>query len=192
MRVIKQTSATTDSEVIASWLSDKSSRSRSTYAGAVRQFLSFTGKPLAELCVEDLQQWVRSFELRNYSQYTIKLKINTVKSLLTYCHEVGYLPLNIGKRVKPPNPKNGLSQRILTQDDVEKLILAAANEILRSTVQKALPRAQKFWCALCSADLFRFQPLQHKMQGESTKNCAQHKKNCAQHRKIVLSTKKLC
>ena len=128
MRIIKQTSATSDSEIIASWLSDKSNRSRSTYAGAVKQFLSFTGKPLAELRVEDLQQWVRSFELRNYSQYTIKLKINTLKSLLTYCHEVGYLPLNIGKRVKPPNPKNGLSQRILTQDDVEKLILAASNQ----------------------------------------------------------------
>ncbi len=55
MRIVKQTSATSDSEIVASWLSDKSNRSRSTYAGAVKQFLSFTGKPLAELRVEDLQ-----------------------------------------------------------------------------------------------------------------------------------------
>ena len=126
LKIIRQTNATVDSEIILSWLSDKSKSSRVTYAGAVKQFLIFTGKTLAEVRVEDIQQWVRSFELRNYSPYTIKIKICTIKSLLTYCYEVGYLPVNVGKRVKPPNPKQGLSQRILDSHQVSRLILATS------------------------------------------------------------------
>ncbi len=126
LKIIRQTNASEDSEIIVSWLSDKSKSSRITYASAVRQFLTFTGQTLAEVRVEDIQQWVRSFELRNYSPYTIKVKICTIKSLLTYCYEVGYLPINVGKRIKPPNPKQGLSQRILDSNEVEKLILATS------------------------------------------------------------------
>ena len=98
LRIIRHTLATADSEIVISWLSDKSKSSRITYASAVKPFLIFTGKTLVEVRVEDIQQWVRSFELRNYSPYTIKVKICTIKSLLTYCYEVGYLPINVGRQ----------------------------------------------------------------------------------------------
>ena len=155
VKIIRQTLATADSEILVSWLSDKSKSSRITYASAVKQFLSFTGKTLAEVRVEDIQQWVRSFELRNYSQYTIKVKICTIKSLLTYCYEVGYLPINVGKRVKPPNPKQGLSQRILDSNEVEKLILASSpgrDRLLFSLIYACGLRVSEI-CALTWSDL---------------------------------------
>ena len=105
--------------------------------------------------VEDIQQWVRSFELRNYSQYTIKVKVCTIKSLLTYCYEVGYLPINVGKRVKPPNPKQGLSQRILDNHEVEKLILATQpgrDRLLFSLIYACGLRVSEI-CALTCHDL---------------------------------------
>ena len=71
LRIIRQTNATIDSEIMLSWLSDKSPSSRVTYASAVKQFLTFASNTLADVRVEDIQQWVRSFELRNYSDYTI-------------------------------------------------------------------------------------------------------------------------
>jgi integrase/recombinase XerD len=155
VKIIRQTLATADSEILVSWLSDKSKSSRITYAGAVKQFLTFTNKTLAEVRVEDIQQWVRSFELRNYSQYTIKVKICTLKSLLTYCYEVGYLPINVGKRVKPPNPKQGLSQRILDNNEVEKLILATSpgrDRLLFSLIYACGLRVSEI-CALTWSDL---------------------------------------
>ena len=155
LKIIRQTNATIDSEIIVSWLSDKSNSSRVTYASAVKQFLTFTGQTLADVRVEDIQQWVRSFELRNYSQYTIKVKVCTIKSLLTYCYEVGYLPINVGKRVKPPNPKQGLSQRILDNHEVEKLIKATQpgrDRLLFSLIYACGLRVSEI-CALTWDDL---------------------------------------
>ena len=155
LRIIRQTNATADSEIVISWLSDKSKSSRVTYASAVKQFLTFTGKTLTEVRVEDIQQWVRSFELRNYSPYTIKVKVCTIKSLLTYCYEVGYLPINVGKRVKPPNPKQGLSQRILDNHEVEQLIRATApgrDRLLFSLIYACGLRVSEI-CALTWNDL---------------------------------------
>lgn len=155
LKIIRQTKATIDSEIIVSWLSDKSKSSRITYGGAIVQFLGFTGKTLADVRLEDIQQWVRSFELRNYSQYTIKVKVCTIKSLLTYCYEVGYLPINVGKRVKPPNPKQGLSQRILDNHEVEKLILATQpgrDRLLFSLIYACGLRVSEI-CALTCHDL---------------------------------------
>ena len=155
LKIIRQTNATEDSEIIVSWLSDKSKSSRVTYASAVKQFLTFMGKTLAEVRVEDIQQWVRSFELRNYSPYTIKVKVCTIKSLLTYCYEVGYLPINVGKRVKPPNPKQGLSQRILDSHQVSQLISATApgrDRLLFSLIYACGLRVSEI-CALTWNDL---------------------------------------
>jgi integrase/recombinase XerD len=155
LKIIRQTKATIDSEIIVSWLSDKSKSSRITYGGAIVQFLGFTGKTLADVRLEDIQQWVRSFELRNYSQYTIKVKVCTIKSLLTYCYEVGYLPINVGKRIKPPNPKQGLSQRILDNHEVEKLILATQpgrDRLLFSLIYACGLRVSEI-CALTCHDL---------------------------------------
>ena len=155
LKIIRQTNAHEDSEIIISWLSDKSKSSRITYASAVKQFLTFTSKTLAEVRVEDIQQWVRSFELRNYSPYTIKVKICTIKSLLTYCYEVGYLPINVGKRVKPPNPKQGLSQRILNSSEVSRLISATSpgrDRLLFSLIYACGLRVSEI-CALTWNDL---------------------------------------
>ncbi len=62
----------------------------------------------------------------------------------------------------------------------------------------ALPRAQKFLCALCSETCLGFSYHSTKFGGEhkktvlSTKKLCSAQKNCARYRKIVLSTKKLC
>ncbi|ACK73208.1 integrase family protein [Gloeothece citriformis PCC 7424] len=115
--------ACTDTQLVSIWLAGKSKTSQNTYASHIKQFLEYVGKPLKELKLEDMQLWVSSLEnSQRYKTATLKLKINTVKSLLTFGQKVGYLQFNIGSAVKPPNPKNELSSRMLSETEVTTLI----------------------------------------------------------------------
>ena len=149
-----QTSATTDEKLITMWLHCKSQTSQKTYTSTVKQFLAFVGKGLRELKLEDIQMWSSSLEMR-YSATTVKNKVNAVKSLLSFGQKIGYLQFNVGSAVTTPNAKDSLSARILTHEDVVKLIEATScqrDRIMLSVAYKCgLRRAEL--CGLTWSDL---------------------------------------
>ena len=149
-----QTSATTDEKVITMWLHGKSQTSQKTYTSTVKQFLAFVGKGLRELKLEDIQMWSSSLEMR-YSATTVKNKVNAVKSLLSFGQKIGYLQFNVGSAVTTPNAKDSFSARILTHEDVVKLIEATTcqrDRIMLSVAYKCgLRRAEL--CGLTWSDL---------------------------------------
>lgn len=49
-------------------------------------------------------------------------KLAAVKSLLSFAHETGYLPCNVGTAVRLPAVRNCLAERILPEADVLRLI----------------------------------------------------------------------
>jgi integrase/recombinase XerD len=156
------TKATTDLEILLSWLSDKGSpHTRSLYTTTSRQFLEFVSKPLSEIYLEDIQQWKLSLELRNYSAHTIRVKILCIKSLFSYCFDVGYLSINAGSKVKPPKPKDTLSTKLLERTAIEKLIGATTTE--RDRVLLSLAYA----CGLRASELcgLRWNDLQPREKG---------------------------
>ena len=62
----KVTRANTDSEMILSWLNNKQSiYTQKHYAYSIKHFLEFVGKDLSEVKVEDIQDFLRSLQLRN-------------------------------------------------------------------------------------------------------------------------------
>ena len=125
----KTTRAASDGEIVFSWLEDKNSpHTRKLYETTIRQFLTFASLPLAEVRVEDILSWVRSLELRGCSAHTIRVKVLCLKSLFSYGYQVGYLSMNVAARVKPPKPKDTLSQKILSSEEIGKLIRATTNE----------------------------------------------------------------
>ena len=120
---LKTTRATRDGEIVFSWLDHKNSpHTRKLYATAVRQFREFSSLELEQVRVEDILSWVRSLELRGCSAHTIRVKVLCLKSLFSFCYDVGYLSLNVAARVKPPQPKDTLSQKILSPSEIEQLI----------------------------------------------------------------------
>ena len=121
------TNATTDNQVIVMWLSGFATSSQVTYTSAVKQFMEFVGKGLREVVLEDFILWVRSLSMR-YNPSTVKLKVNTIKSLLRFGQKIGYLQFKIGTAVTAPKVKDKLAQRILTQDDIQALVGAASSE----------------------------------------------------------------
>src|ERR1051325_1019825 len=82
--------------------------------------LATTGKPLSSTTLADLHGWIES--LAALAPATRARKIGAVKSLLSFALGIGYLPLNVGAAVRVPPVKDTLSERILEEADVVRLI----------------------------------------------------------------------
>jgi integrase/recombinase XerD len=56
------TDASTDTELIRLWISQKSLTTQKTYITVSRQFLTFAGKQLHEVKLEDILLWLESLQ----------------------------------------------------------------------------------------------------------------------------------
>lgn len=123
------TSATSDDDLVDSWLRVKGSKSRNTtsaYAFTANQFRAFFNfRPLRTLTVEDVQDYADS--LRASSASTQRARLFAIKSLLSYGQKTGYLQFNVGAAIQAPARKNTLAERFLTEEDIFKLIHAETN-----------------------------------------------------------------
>ena len=124
----KLTDATRDVELIRLWISGKSPTTQKTYISISRQFLTFTGKDLSEVKLEDILLWLESFQLRVRSQNTINNKLAAIKSLFSFGVKTGYLSANPASMVKTTKAKDALNERILLDKEVKELINAASTE----------------------------------------------------------------
>jgi integrase/recombinase XerD len=120
------TNSTNDDEIILSWLSGKAKTTKVSYHSTSKQFREFIGKSLSEVMIEDLNLWCDRLKM-TYKPVTVQDKILIIKSLFSYCHQVGYLPNNITALIKTPKVKNDLAQRILDEKEVKRLINTASN-----------------------------------------------------------------
>jgi integrase/recombinase XerD len=122
----KLTDANIDVELIRLWISQKSLTTQKTYITISRQFLTFAGKELEDIKLEDILLWLESFQLRGYSQNTINNKLAAIKSLFSFGVKTGYLSHHSANIIKTPSPKDALNERILVEMDVKGLIEAAS------------------------------------------------------------------
>ena len=79
------------------------------------------------MTLDDLTLWQRRLNL-TYQPVTVANKILTIKSLFSFATKVGYLPTNVGAWLKSPKLKDKLAERILSPDEVTRLIGGARNE----------------------------------------------------------------
>ena len=122
------TNASTDTELIRLWISQKSKTTQKTYITVSRQFLSFAGKQLHEVKLEDVLLWLESFQLRGKSQNTINNKLAAIKSLFSFGVKTGYLSANPASMIRTTSAKDALNERILQAEEVKQLIDAASTE----------------------------------------------------------------
>ncbi len=122
------TDASTDSEIVRFWISQKAQTTQKTYIMVARQFLTFAGKELRDIKLEDLLLWLESFQLRGKSQNTINNKLAAIKSLFSFGVKTGYLSANPASMIKTTLAKDALNERILMAEEVKQLINAASNE----------------------------------------------------------------
>ena len=119
--------AETDGRLVELWLARKAPSTQRKYAEDLSKFADFTaGKSLAEITLADLHDFAEfiSVLMAPSSQGRV---LATIKSLLSFANKVGYLPFNIGAAVELPKVKDTLSERILTEAEVHRIINAPKN-----------------------------------------------------------------
>lgn len=115
-----------DAQLVSMWVARSSSpNTRKNYQRQAARFLAAVGKPLPSVSLKDVQTYIASLEAM--SSATKALAVSAVKSLLTFGHEIGYLPFNVGRVVKAPPVKNTLAERILPEADTLRMVQLEQN-----------------------------------------------------------------
>lgn len=120
-----------DTDIIALWLHGRPKLTIQAYRLDIKQFLAFVGKPLGEVRLEDLQAFVTDLEQRGLKETTRSRKINAVKSLFQFATEQQHLAINPAASIHPPRHSSKLAGKILTRDEVDRIIAAAPSEKAR-------------------------------------------------------------
>jgi site-specific recombinase XerD len=123
----------TNTELVDLWLHGKSANTVDGYRRYAERFRSHVGdKPLADVTLMDFQLWEMSLVSSNNSK---RVAVGAIKSLFSFAKELGVISSNLGILVKPPTAKNRLAERILTEDEVRRIIDAATNNRDRTIIR---------------------------------------------------------
>ena len=119
--------AKSDEQLIGLWLHGRSKHTIKGYLNDINLFGEFTNNFLQTTTLQNLQDYADYLTTKNYAQTTIKRMLCAVKSLFSFGHRIGYLPFDTGKPLRIPTPKETISERILSQDEVFYLFDCAKN-----------------------------------------------------------------
>ncbi len=108
-----------DAHLIAMWVHGKSQHTQRAYRHDVYSLLTYLGKDIQSITLSDLQ----AFSDTLIGKDTTKARThNSIKSLLTFAHSVGYTSINVGKAWGTPVVREQLAQRIMEEADTIRLI----------------------------------------------------------------------
>jgi len=118
---------TSDDQLIAMWLHDKSDSTQEEYTRDIQQFREYVSVPLKRLTLPDLQAYADELKLLDIKPATIARRLKSIKSLLSFVQRTGYIRFNIGTMVKVPKLKKTLAERIMTEAQVFTMLAKEAN-----------------------------------------------------------------
>ena len=120
--------ANDDLHLINLWLHGKSAHAQEAYMRDIEQFVDFVDLPLAAVKLEHLWSWADHLIALDLKPASQARKLAAVKSLFSFGHRVGFLQFNVGAAVNLPSIPDKLSERILPEQDIQR-ILEVANSL---------------------------------------------------------------
>ena len=125
---------TTEDKLIELWVRLKSSpHTQRAYRRDVQVFRDYVEKPLTDVTLEDaldfcdvldeLEITSKRGEVKHLEDNSKRRIINSVKSLYSFAYTSGLFPANVMAAIKPPSSKSAISQRILSEATVLKMIV---------------------------------------------------------------------
>lgn len=111
-----------DLHLVDLWLHGKSSNTQEAYRRDVNQFVDFVDLPLGMIKLQHFWEWSDHLEDAKLARSTRARKLAALKSLFSFGHRIGYLEFNIGAAVSLPNVPDRLSERILPEVAVARIL----------------------------------------------------------------------
>jgi integrase/recombinase XerD len=142
-----------DAQLIEIWLHGRSPHTQRAYAADVARFCAGAGKPLSSVTLADLQSFGDGLGgLAPASRYRI---LSTIKSLLAFGHRIGYLQFDVGRVLRLPSVRNRLTERILPETDVHRILNLESNERNRAILTMLYASGVRVseLCGLCWRDV---------------------------------------
>ena len=119
--------AENDEQLIGLWLHGRSKHTIKGYTNDIKHFFQNINKSLRSITLQDIQDYADHLAEKDYAQTTTKRMLCAVKSLFSFGHRIGYLVFDVGKPLRIPSPKESISERILTQEEVFYMFEMAKN-----------------------------------------------------------------
>ncbi|MFM6082365.1 MAG: tyrosine-type recombinase/integrase, partial [Dolichospermum sp.] len=126
------------------WLHGKAHNTQQSYKRISNNFLNFIDKPLINIGLDDVQLFLDSLHL---SPNTVKTYASIIKSLISFCHELGIIQYNVAKPIKTPKSKDCLNERIMSEQEITLMI---HNE---SNIRNKLILKMLYYCGLRASEL---------------------------------------
>jgi integrase/recombinase XerD len=125
--VIRPRKPTVDWErIIPIWLHGRPAITCERYAPVIRDFREFVkSKTIGTVRLEDLQAFQDT--LAGQKEATIRRKMSTIKSLLSFSHKTGLIPFNVGAALRMPVVLEQLTEKILPEEDIHAMINGEPN-----------------------------------------------------------------
>ena len=125
---------TTEDKLIELWVRlKKSPHTQRAYLRDIEVFRAFVEKPLVSVTLEDALDFSDNLneleiinkrgEVKSLEDNSKRRIINSVKSLYSFAYTSGIFPANVMAAIKPPTAKSAVSQRILSEATVLKMIV---------------------------------------------------------------------
>lgn len=108
--------ARSDDHLVALWLHGRSAGTRRAYAADLAAFFAHAQRPLRAVTLGDMQAFQDT--LASLATASQARRLSAVKSLLSFGHKTGYLPVNVAAAIRLPKVKQTLAERILDVDAV--------------------------------------------------------------------------
>jgi integrase/recombinase XerD len=129
---IERSAPDSDDILLRLFLHGRCENTRSAYERDIAQFRKSVNTPLRSLSLAELQGYSDTLEVSGLSSSSRHRKLTAIRSLLKFAHAVGYAQFDVSRPLRLPKFQDRLSERILSEADVQRMIGLEENERNRS------------------------------------------------------------
>lgn len=125
-----------DAQIVELWIGRQASpHTRSCYRRDADRLFTKLRKSLKDIDLADLQTFSYSLAEDGLAPISQLRTIAAVRSLFGFCHRVGYLPANPARELPLPRYERRLAERILPEEDTQRLLTAKTEPRDRALLQ---------------------------------------------------------